>query len=50
LPLIAALSSGSLAQVTEGYSGADLAGLLRAAASYSLERYVEEAMLSGECR
>ena len=43
----AALSSGSLAQVTEGYSGADLAGLLRAAASYSLERYVEEAMLSG---
>ncbi len=49
-PLAADISLDDFAARTEGYSGADLAGLLRAAASYSLERYVEEAMLSGECR
>ena len=43
----ACLASGALARVTEGFSGADLAGLMRSATSYSLERYVEEALQQG---
>ena len=43
----AALSSGALASVTAGFSGADLAGLVRSATSFALERYVDEALLKG---
>ena len=42
-----ALGSGCLAKVTDHYSGADLAGLLRSATSFALERYVDEALLQG---
>ena len=38
---------GPLARVTGGFSGADLAGLMRSVTSYSLERYVDEALLRG---
>ena len=34
----AALASGALASVTDGFSGADLAGLMRSATSFALER------------
>ena len=50
MPLEAAaacLASGSLARVTRGFSGADIAGLMRSATSYALERYVEAALLEG---
>ena len=43
----AALGSGALAQVTVGFSGADLAGLMRSATSFALERYVDGALLRG---
>ena len=43
----AALRSGALAKVTWGFSGADLAGLLRSATSFALERYVDAALLDG---
>ena len=43
----AALASGALAETTEGFSGAEIAGLLRSATSFALERYVQAAMLSG---
>ena len=34
-------------QATDGFSGADLAGLFRAAVAYALERYVDETLLRG---
>ena len=43
----AAICGGALATVTSGFSGADLAGLVRSATSYALERYVDEALLQG---
>lgn len=43
----AALGSGALASVTTGFSGADLAGLMRSATSFALERYVDDALLKG---
>ena len=43
----ASLSSGALSRVTYGFSGADIAGLMRSATSYALERYVDEALLNG---
>ena len=43
----AALSSGALASTTEGFSGADIAGLMRSATSFALERYADERLLSG---
>lgn len=43
----AALGSGAFAEVTEGFSGADIAGLLRSATSFALERYADERLLSG---
>ena len=43
----AALGSGALAEVTSGFSGADLAGLMRSATSFALERYVDDALLKG---
>ena len=43
----AAIGSGALAAATPAYSGADLAGLLRSASSFALERYVDAAMLRG---
>ena len=43
----AALTSGALAEVTESFSGADIAGLLRSATSFALERYADERLLSG---
>ena len=42
-----AISSGALAEVTKGFSGADLAGLIRSATSFALERYVEGTLLQG---
>lgn len=46
---IACLASGALADATEGFSGADIAGLFRSAISFALQRYVEEGMMaSGE--
>eukprot|EP00316_Scyphosphaera_apsteinii_P011372 CAMPEP_0119306602 /NCGR_PEP_ID=MMETSP1333-20130426/7315_1 /TAXON_ID=418940 /ORGANISM="Scyphosphaera apsteinii, Strain RCC1455" /LENGTH=703 /DNA_ID=CAMNT_0007309939 /DNA_START=95 /DNA_END=2206 /DNA_ORIENTATION=+ len=42
---VACLTSGALAHATEGFSGADIAALFRAASSYALERYVDESML-----
>lgn len=44
---LAALRSGALAAATEGYSGAEIAGLLRSASSFALERYVDHALLNG---
>ena len=38
-PAAAAIASGALAAVTVGFSGADLAGLVRSATSFELERY-----------
>ena len=38
---------GPLAAVTAGYSGADLAGLVRSAASFALERYIGRDRLVG---
>ena len=38
---LAALDSGALAQATRGFSGAELAGLLRSAASFALGRYLD---------
>lgn len=35
-----ALARGALARATRGFSGAELAGLLRSAASFALERYL----------
>eukprot|EP00327_Prymnesium_parvum_P041331 CAMPEP_0195652628 /NCGR_PEP_ID=MMETSP0815-20121206/32932_1 /TAXON_ID=97485 /ORGANISM="Prymnesium parvum, Strain Texoma1" /LENGTH=580 /DNA_ID=CAMNT_0040796673 /DNA_START=11 /DNA_END=1750 /DNA_ORIENTATION=+ len=43
----AALGSGALAAATKGYSGAEIAGLLRSACSFTLERYVDDALLEG---
>jgi SpoVK/Ycf46/Vps4 family AAA+-type ATPase len=43
----AAISSGALAEATAGFSGADLAGLLRSATSFALERYIESTLLQG---
>ena len=48
-----ALDSGALAAATRGFSGAELAGLLRSAASFALERYLDSsargwAVYSGE--
>ena len=43
----AAIASGALAAATHGFSGADLAGLVRSASSYALERYMEGTLLSG---
>ena len=43
----AALGSGAFSEVTEGFSGADIAGLLRSATSFALERYADERLLSG---
>ena len=43
----AAIGSGALAAATPAYSGADLAGLLRSAASFALERYVDAAVPRG---
>mmetsp|Transcript_29857 Transcript_29857/g.96365 ORF Transcript_29857/g.96365 Transcript_29857/m.96365 type:complete len:576 (-) Transcript_29857:369-2096(-) len=43
----AALRSGALAAATHGYSGADLAGLIRAASAFALERYADLKGLSG---
>ena len=43
----AALSSGALAQMTRRFSGAELAGLIRSATSFALERYVDAALLRG---
>jgi len=43
----AAVGSGALAEATEGYSGAELAGLVRSASSFALERYVDGALLKG---
>jgi vesicle-fusing ATPase len=43
----AALASGALARVTHSFSGAELAGLVRSAASFALERYVDSALLNG---
>ena len=43
----AALRSGALAEATWGFSGADIAGLLRSATSFALERYVDAALLGG---
>ena len=43
----AALASGAFAAVTEGFSGADIAGLLRSSTSFALERYADERLLSG---
>ena len=43
----AALTSKALAETTDGFSGADIAGLLRSATSFALERYVDERLLSG---
>jgi len=43
----AALASGALARVTPGFSGAELAGLMRSATSFALERYVDRALLNG---
>jgi len=42
-----ALRSGALAKATWGFSGADIAGLLRSATSFALERYVDSALLGG---
>ena len=38
---VRSLEGGALAQATRGFSGAELAGLLRSAASYALERYLD---------
>ena len=35
------------AVATNGFSGADLAGLLRSATSFALERYADEALMQG---
>ena len=43
----AAVRSGALARVSEGFSGADLAGLVRSAASFALERYIDKAVADG---
>jgi len=43
----AALQSGALARVTPSFSGAELAGLMRSATSFALERYVDLALLNG---
>lgn len=43
----AAIASGALAEATEGFSGADVAGLMRSATSFALERYADERLLSG---
>ena len=43
----AAISSEALAETTEGFSGADISGLLRSATSFALERYVDERLLQG---
>jgi len=40
LQAMAAIDSGALAACTDGFSGAELAGLVRAASSFALERYV----------
>eukprot|EP00967_Tisochrysis_lutea_P148066 scaffold282276_cov27-Tisochrysis_lutea.AAC.2 len=42
-----ALNSGALAAATEGFSGAELAGLVRAASSFALERYASNKGLTG---
>jgi len=46
-PAAAALASGAFADATGGFSGADIAGLLRSATSFALERYADERLLSG---
>jgi len=43
----AALRSGALARAAVGFSGADIAGLLRSATSFALERYVDAALDGG---
>ena len=47
LAAAAALRCGALAIATKGYSGAEIAGLMRSAASFALERYVDDALLRG---
>ena len=42
---VACLSSGALADATEGFSGADIAGMFRSAISFALERHVDETLL-----
>uniref|UniRef100_A0A7S4B2N9 Vesicle-fusing ATPase n=2 Tax=Chrysotila carterae TaxID=13221 RepID=A0A7S4B2N9_CHRCT len=44
---LAAIGGGALAKSTFGYSGAQLAGLLRSATSFALERYTDAALLRG---
>jgi vesicle-fusing ATPase len=44
----ACLRGGAFAETTVGFSGADIAGLIRAASSYALERYVDESLLHGD--
>ena len=43
----AALGNGALAAATDSFSGAELAGLMRSASSFALERYVDAALLRG---
>ena len=43
----AALRSGALARAAVGFSGADIAGLLRSSTSFALERYVDAALDGG---